>query len=702
MPFPALMRRLSARGRQCLQIVWPDSLWPRLMLLLLAAMGPLLALLGVAVWSDGNRVMAAARQQALDMARLGAEQQGDALQEATSLLRVLARVPLVRAADGALCSDLLRNVVMDLPRVAAVSVADAAGSVVCSSRTAGVGLNVADRSFFQDATGLADGAQFALSELAISRVSGKPTLFVAVPVTPDDQSEPSARVVFATLNLEWFARLRDHAPKVQDQLIEVLDSRDGALLARVPGDGRLIGLKFPDNELIGAFQAAPAGGVVTSRDLDGVERIFGFAPLPGRGHGPGLVIAVGLAVESVRAAADARYAQAMGIGLAVAALAVLIAWLVAQHTLLGPIGALSAAASRVGAGDLTSPAQMGRGAARELQALASTFTRMAKRLRARDSRIAAMQVQLAASEGHHRLLADSANDMITRFSSELRRVYVSPACRDLLGYEPEELTGNKPGGIVHPDDWERLDATLNQPLLAGQPTARATYRAIRKDGTVVWLESSGRRLADGTGIVVVTRDVSERKALEEQLAAANRKLRVLVRQDGLTGLANRRRFDELLGREYHRAMRSQAPVAVIMLDVDRFKAFNDAYGHPAGDACLQALATAIDSVLRRPGDLAARYGGEEFSILLPNTGEAGAIGMAEQIRAAVRAIGMAHRESDTGIVTVSMGVAAVSPQFCEDGPAALVEAADAALYIAKRSGRDRIQVGGLHIQAAGD
>ena len=127
-----------------------------------------------------------------------------------------------------------------------------------------------------------------------------------------------------------------------------------------------------------------------------------------------------------------------------------------------------------------------------------------------------------------------------------------------------------------------------------------------------------------------------------------------------------------------------------MVDVDRFKPFNDTYGHPAGDSCLRALASVLEGVPRRGGDLAARYGGEEFVILMAETDTAGAMAVAERLCKAVRDLGIPHRHGLGGIVTVSVGVAVAQPGQDHAGPAGLVEAADAALYAAKAEGRDRV------------
>jgi len=664
----------------------PRALWLRLALLMLVATGPMLGLLLVSAMGDGRRVLDAAGEQALQMARLAGEQQNDSLQEATNLLAVLARVGAVRDMSVGACGDLLRDVVADHPRLNAIAVAQADGHVACGSRPGANGLYTGDRSYFQQAMA-SDGGRAVVSNIMVSRVSNQPTIFVAVPIS---QGGRGVGVLIASLNLSWFSHLGDRLPVYGDQLVQMFDSRDGAILARTPDRSARIGTTVPGHPVLQAARTAPSGGVVAAPDLDGTRRIFGFAPLPGQGGD--IIVAIGLAEGEVLAAAQRRSGYAVVVALGSVAFAVVAGWLVAERALLRPIRSLAAAVQQVGTGDMTAHARMNRGAARELRALASSFARMARRLGERDSRIARMAAQLATSEAHHRLLADTATDVIVRLDPDFRHAYVSPSCQEVLGCLPGQMTGRPLSDAVAAEDWPLVEAELVQPLAGGQVTARATYRARRgddrDDGTVTWIESSGRRLADGTGYVLVSRDVSARKLLEDQLEDANRQLRVLVRQDGLTGLGNRRHFDDMLGTEYRRAMRVKVPLALILVDVDRFKAYNDFYGHPAGDACLRAVSAALAGSLRRPADLAARYGGEEFAVLLPSTDEAGAMATAVRIQDAVRAAAVPHSASEFAVVTVSMGVAVLAPGSYGDGPAALVEAADAALYGAKRAGRN--------------
>jgi len=178
---------------------------------------------------------------------------------------------------------------------------------------------------------------------------------------------------------------------------------------------------------------------------------------------------------------------------------------------------------------------------------------------------------------------------------------------------------------------------------------------------------------------------------------AEAKLAVLARTDGLTGLANRRCFDEQLAREWHRSIRDRTPLSLVIVDIDRFKRFNDVYGHQAGDNCLKTVAQAVSTVARRPADLPARYEGEEMVLLLPGTDAEGAAKVAERLRSAIEALALPHSgNAPKRVVTVSIGTATLHP-----GPEApdrrydsLVSLADHALYNAKRQGRNKVVTAG--------
>lgn len=175
-----------------------------------------------------------------------------------------------------------------------------------------------------------------------------------------------------------------------------------------------------------------------------------------------------------------------------------------------------------------------------------------------------------------------------------------------------------------------------------------------------------------------------------QLKLRTDKLEALAMVDGLTGIANRRNFDQTLDLDWRRARRTGSHLSLIMIDIDEFKAYNDNYGHGAGDECLRVVAGAIESTMRRPGDFVGRYGGEEFVVLLPECDLEGALTMAEKIRLAVKALKIPHAFSGTADhVTISLGCHAM---LCESKTSSnqLLQEADQALYLAKQRGRDRV------------
>ena len=299
------------------------------------------------------------------------------------------------------------------------------------------------------------------------------------------------------------------------------------------------------------------------------------------------------------------------------------------------------------------------------------------------------ELRLRASEARYRFLAEHSTDMILLVDRHGKRTYASPASRKLLGFEPEDVLRQSLWESIHPED-----AQWVLPILAANPAdTLLTYRTRRKDGSYIWVETTGKTVEiDGAERqrLIIVRDVSARKLAEDQLLEAHARLEVLSSQDSLTGLANRRIFDKTLETEYRRAERAEQSIAVIMIDVDRFKLFNDRHGHPAGDECLRRIANAIAVSIRRPGDLAARYGGEEFAVVLPGADEIGAMTVAANIQNAVRKLAIEHPDSEWGVATVSIGVASVQAVSPGNALELVLREADRALYLAKNAGRNAI------------
>ncbi|GGI26223.1 diguanylate cyclase [Bradyrhizobium guangdongense] len=304
-----------------------------------------------------------------------------------------------------------------------------------------------------------------------------------------------------------------------------------------------------------------------------------------------------------------------------------------------------------------------------------------------------MAAALVEKEAHFRLLAEGSSDMVTRIGLDERLRYVSPSSIRVVGWRPNQLIGTDALAGIHPEDRPHVQAVVDAMKRGDTDEARVTYRNVHRQKSEVWLESTMRvtRKDNGSvdGVVAISRDITEQKQLETRLET-------LAIEDSLTGLANRRRFDERLNEEWARAYRDRSSLGLLMIDVDHFKAYNDEYGHPAGDVCLRVVARIIAAETQRVGDLAARYGGEEFAMLLPNTDAAGCAQVGERIRSAVHDAGLVHASNPAAsCVTVSVGGAACRPAFERTaGTGSLVEAADRALYAAKDAGRDQLVMSG--------
>lgn len=198
-----------------------------------------------------------------------------------------------------------------------------------------------------------------------------------------------------------------------------------------------------------------------------------------------------------------------------------------------------------------------------------------------------------------------------------------------------------------------------------------------------------------SALLTIAMDVTRSLRIERVLRTSRRRLLVESRQDHLTGLLNRRGFDAALDREVRRARRSATPLALLIVDIDWFKPYNDSLGHQEGDRCLRLVADALGTCLRRASDLACRYGGEEFVLILPDTDARGAIAVAANCQRAIEALAVAHPASVHGRITASIGIVGANAGSVPADPAQVFAQADAALYSAKRNGRNRYELNGL-------
>jgi diguanylate cyclase (GGDEF)-like protein/PAS domain S-box-containing protein len=299
---------------------------------------------------------------------------------------------------------------------------------------------------------------------------------------------------------------------------------------------------------------------------------------------------------------------------------------------------------------------------------------------------ARLTARLRDSEHRYKLLADYSHDVVVRMRAGGERLYVSPSAREMLGWEPAEMLGSR-WDLIHPEDRERQEKAMADVIASGEARTDV-YRIRHKDGRYVWVEAVTQPIpsADREGefdIIYAGRDVSSRVAAEQALEESRRELERLVRIDTLTGLANRRQFDERLSLALERLRRHEHPLALIYLDVDHFKGINDTYGHDVGDQILRAFARRLlDNV--RAIDLPARLGGDEFVVIVEDAAVPDA---AETIaRKLIEATGRPVSVDGTTLkITTSIGIAYARAAV---DAKALMSTADAALYGAKKAGRN--------------
>jgi diguanylate cyclase (GGDEF)-like protein/PAS domain S-box-containing protein len=252
-----------------------------------------------------------------------------------------------------------------------------------------------------------------------------------------------------------------------------------------------------------------------------------------------------------------------------------------------------------------------------------------------------MAAALVAKEADFRLLAEECSDVVMRIGLDQRILYASPSCARIFGWDPAKLLGTPALAGINPEDRPRVEHAIDALKSGEAEEARIVYRTRHREKAEIWVETALRVTRSSVsneidGVVAISRDMTEQKDLQDKLAA-------LATLDGLTGIANRRHFDERLEEEWARAKRDGASLSLLLIDVDHFKKFNDQYGHQAGDACLRALARILAAQARRPADLAARYGGEEFALLLPNTGAEGCVEVGDRVREALGRVEHAAR-----------------------------------------------------------
>ena len=279
----------------------------------------------------------------------------------------------------------------------------------------------------------------------------------------------------------------------------------------------------------------------------------------------------------------------------------------------------------------------------------------------------------------------------------MKFAYIGPQIEELLGWTPESWVSVEDWAErMHEEDREYVVNFCVSQSQAGTDH-EADYRALTKDGDYVWIRDVVHVVRNEDGevesLVGFMFDINERKKTEERLVALQKELEDLSFKDGLTGVANRRRFDAIMELEWENARRNHQPLSLVILDIDFFKEYNDHYGHIQGDDCLRRVGDALKGSAARARDLVARYGGEEFVLVLPETDAESAQKVAERCRQQIFKLQIPHEKSCIApVLTASMGVGTVIPAAGDD-PVAFINSVDEKLYTAKQKGRDCVEMG---------
>ncbi|MCP1403518.1 sensor domain-containing diguanylate cyclase [Achromobacter insolitus] len=283
----------------------------------------------------------------------------------------------------------------------------------------------------------------------------------------------------------------------------------------------------------------------------------------------------------------------------------------------------------------------------------------------------------------------------------MKFAYIGPQIEELLGWSPESWVSVEDWAMrMHPEDREHVVNFCVTQSQAGLDH-EADYRALTKDNGYVWIRDVVHVVRNDQGeaeaLIGFMFDITERKKTEEKLLSLQKELEALSFKDGLTNIANRRRFDSSFDLEWQQARSERRPLSILLFDVDYFKQYNDLYGHTQGDKCLVEIAQTLALALDGPRDLVARYGGEEFVVLLPEANAEVARKVAERCQRLLQKKSIVHALSPHGRrVTVSIGAGTVVPGG-QTEPASFIKAVDQQLYAAKNNGRNSIE----HVQLEG-
>ncbi len=650
----------------------------RLIFLILVAVLPAFLLVLYSTFEQRREAAEYAEREALKMAQTVAEGHRAISTNVHRMmmgLETLAEIP--DAQSGGPCSKMLANILRYNPDYANVGVALGNGDVVCSALPLPGAVNVADRIYFQRAIAT---REFSIGDYQIGRIAAKRGIHFSYPLFNADKQLWG--VLFVLLDLDPMNERLAETPHLETGDVAILLDGVGNILARHPYPETYVGKSMADLPLYKQIKQSQGEGTYDGVGLDGVRRIFAFSPLFSRPSCCAYAV-VGIPAERVYAKANQAFVRNVSLMVGVGLLVFALAWVGGDMLVLKRVRTLSSAARRMGQRDLTVRSGLAHDE-EELGQLARSFDEMADSLEAWQKQVFQSSEELEKLGYRNKLILDSAGEGICGVDRECVITFVNPAAASMLGYQVDELLGLPLHQILHSKKadgaaFPQEECPLREAIEDGSSDQRCDEMLWRKDGsgfnadyTVIPMFEGGKV----TGAVMTFRDVTERKRYEEQLAHQ-------ATHDTLTGLANRTILNDRIGLLIERAAREKTVVALLLLDLDRFKEINDSLGHGAGDELLCAIAARLNDLVRE-SDTVARLGGDEFVILVEMDTPDDAIPVVQKILDAMsKPYGISGREL---FASTSIGISL----YPKDGDSAeeLLKNADVAMYRSKKRGRN--------------